>query len=279
MLITADDVQKVILAYKRYSNYHFDDYSEKSFTRRVEKILIDYKLDIDGFVLKIKNDKDFMEQSVKDITVNTTELFRDPKIWQSIKYRVLPRYEEQENINIWHAGCSTGQEVYSMMILLHEMNLLDKANIYASDLNNDVLEVAKKGEYKYRFNMDYLENYNQVIKINPYNFDEYKDVPFDKYFDVDKTKDLMKAKNFLKQKPLFRRQDLVKQENVFYTKFDLILCRNVLIYFNYELQNRTLDFFHSMLFNKGSLILGVHESMLGPVAAKYIKKGVYYLKK
>jgi chemotaxis protein methyltransferase CheR len=279
MLITAEDVQMVIMAFKRYSNYHFEEYSEKSFTRRIEKILIDYKLDIPKFIDKLKNDKAFLEQSVKDITVNTTELFRDPKIWQSIKYRVLPRYTDQESINIWHAGCSTGQEVYSMMILLHEMNLIDKANIFASDINDDVLEVAKKGEYKYRFNVDYLENYNQVIKMNPYNFDEFNDIPFEKYFDVDKVKDTMKAKAFLKQKPLFRKQDLVKQDNVFYTKFDIILCRNVLIYFNYELQNKTLDFYHSLLFNKGSLILGVHESMLGPIASKFIKKGVYYLKK
>ncbi|MCK5535588.1 MAG: hypothetical protein KAI79_02110 [Bacteroidales bacterium] len=279
MLITPEDVQKIILAYKRYSTYQFDDYSEKSFTRRVEKILIDYKLDIPSYINRLRSDKEFLEQSMKDITVNTTELFRDPKIWHTLKFRVLPRYSEQDSINIWHAGCSTGQEVYSLMILLNEMDLLEKANIYASDINEDVLEVARSGEYKYRFNLDYLENYNQVIKKNPYNFDEFKDVPFEKYFDVDKSKDRMKAKSFLRQKPLFRKQNLVAQNNVFYTKFDLILCRNVLIYFNYELQNKTIDFFHSLLFNKGSLVLGVHESMLGPIASKYIKKGIYYIKK
>lgn len=279
MLVSPEDIEKVIAAYSRYSKYDFSGYSVKSFTRRIEKILIDYKLELAQFLKSLREDKQFLEQTVKDITVNTTELFRDPKIWHAIKFRVLPRYENQEIINIWHAGCSTGQEVYSMMILLNEMGLLEKSNIYASDLNDDVLEVAKQGIYKYRFNLDYIENYTQVIKQNPYNFEDYNDIPFDKYFDVDKSKDIMQAKPFLRRKPLFRKQNLVLKENIFYTKFDIIVCRNVLIYFDYELQNQTIDFFHSMLYNKGSLILGVHESILGSPASKFIKKGTYYLKK
>jgi len=279
MLISSEDIQQVIAAYSRYSKYDFSGYSIKSLTRRIEKILIDYKLELAQFMKKLREDNQFLEQTVKDITVNTTELFRDPKTWHSIKYRILPRYENQEIINIWHAGCSTGQEVYSMMILLNEMGLLEKSNIYASDLNEDVIEVAKKGIYKYRFNLDYIENYTQVIKQNPYNFEDYKDIPFEKYFDVDKSKDIMQAKDFLRRKPLYRKQNLVLKENVFYTKFDIILCRNVLIYFDYELQNQTINFFYDMLYNKGSLILGVHESILGSPASKYIKKGAYYLKK
>ena len=279
MLVSSEDIQKVIAAYSRYSKYDFSGYSIKSFTRRIEKILIDYKLELVQFLKRLREDKQFLEQTVRDITVNTTELFRDPKIWHAIKYRILPRYENQEIINIWHAGSSTGQEVYSMMILLNEMGLLDKANIYASDINEDVIEVAKQGIYKYRFNLDYIENYTQVIKQNPYNFEDYKDIPFDKYFDVDKSKDIMQAKTFLRRKPLYRKQNLVLKENLFYTKFDIILCRNVLIYFDYNLQNQTISFFHDMLYNKGSLILGVHESILGSPASKYIKKGAYYLKK
>jgi len=279
MLVSSEDIQKVIGAYSRYSKYDFSGYSIKSLTRRIEKILIDYKLELVQFLKKLREDKQFLEQTVRDITVNTTELFRDPKIWHAIKYRILPRYENQEIINIWHAGCSTGQEVYSMMILLNEMGLLDKANIYASDINEDVIEVAKQGTYKYRFNLDYIENFTQVIKQNPYNFEDYNNIPFDKYFDVDKSKDIMQAKAFLRRKPLYRKQNLVLKENVFYTKFDIILCRNVLIYFDYNLQNQTIGFFHELLYNKGSLVLGVHESILGSPASKYIKKGAYYLKK
>ena len=80
---------------------------------------------------------------------------------------------------------STGQEVYSMMILLNELGLLDKAKIFASDLNTDALDTAKKGNYKYRFNIGYLDNFDKVIKENPYNYEEYNDVPYSKYFKID----------------------------------------------------------------------------------------------
>lgn len=279
MQVEKDDILRVIDTIKKSSTYDFSDYSEKSFGRRIEKILIDTKLDIDGLNRQLKASKEFLEHIVKEITVNTTELFRDPKMWHTIKYRILPRFQEQDTINIWHAGCSTGQEVYSMSILLNELGMLDKCNIFASDLNTDALEAAKRGEYKYRFNVEYIDNFNKVIRQNPYNFEEVIDIPFTKYFDIDLTKDLLRVKPFLKQKPIFRKQDLVKDENVFYTKFDIILCRNVLIYFNYDLQNKIFENFHKNLFNKGVLILGIHESMLGPVSSKYIKKGMYYLKK
>ncbi len=279
MQVEKDDILRIIDTIKKASSYDFTDYSEKSFARRIEKILIDTKLDIEGLIKQLKSSKEFLEHIVKEITVNTTELFRDPKMWHTIKYRILPRFQEQDTINIWHAGCSTGQEVYSMSILLNEMNMLDKCNIFASDLNLDALEIAKRGEYKYRFNVEYIDNFNKVIRQNPYNFEEVIDIPFTKYFDIDLTKDLLKAKPILKQKPIYRKQDLVREDNVFYTKFDIIFCRNVLIYFNYDLQNRIFENFHKNLFNKGTLILGIHESMLGPVSSKYIKKGMYYLKK
>ncbi len=279
MAISKDQVALFISTIKKVSKYDFSDYSEKSFTRRLEKILIDYKVDFPGLLAKIKKDSTLLEQIVKDITVNTTELFRDPKVWQTIRYRVLPKFEHQNIINIWHAGCSTGQEIYSMMILLSELGLFEKANIFATDINLDVINVAKKGEYKFRFNIDYLDNFDKVIKENPYNYDDIKDVAYEKYFDIDKGKDVIRMKPFLKNKPLFRKQDLVKDGNIFYTKFDIIMCRNVLIYFNHDLQTRIFEMFYQNLFTKGNLILGIHESMLGPIASKYKRKGLIYVKK
>jgi len=279
MPVTSNDINLLINSLKSISNYDFSEYSSKSFTRRIEKVLIDYKLDINGLILKISKDADFVEQIVKDITVNTTELFRDPKTWQTLKYRVLPKFEDKKIINIWHCGCSTGQEVYSMMILLNELNMLDKARIYASDINTDVMDTAKEGKYVYRFNIDYLENYDQVIKQNPFNFEEYKEVPYSNYFVIDKVKDTITMKPFLTQKPIYKKHDLVKQENIFGINFDIIMCRNVLIYFNYELQNRIFGMFHDSLNTNGYLILGVHESILGVQAQKYNKKGLVYSKK
>lgn len=279
MPVTFEDINLFINVLKSNSDYDFTEYSSKSFTRRIEKILLDYKLEMDGLISKVKKDKDFLEQIIKDITVNTTELFRDPKTWQTLKYRILPKFEEKSSIYIWHCGCSTGQEVYSMMILLNELNLLDKARIFATDINNDVINVAKEGKYVYRFNIDYLENFDQVIKQNPYNFEEYKEVPYSKYFTIDKVKDTITMNPFLLNKVIFRKQDLVKQGNIFDIKFDLIMCRNVLIYFNYELQNRIFAMFHENLNNNGYLVLGIHESILGAQAQKYNKKGLVYSKK
>ena len=226
----------------------------------------------------MKTDKAFLEKLVRDITVNTTELFRDPKAWQTIRYRILNKFKDQRTINIWHAGCSTGQEVYSMLILLNEIGLFERANVFATDINSDVLEVAKRGEYRYRFNINYLDSYSKVIQENPYNYEDFREVPFNKYFDVDKANDSYKMKPFLVKKPLFRKHDLVNDGNIFYTKFDLILCRNVLIYFNSTLQNNIFELFYDSLFSKGVLVLGAHESMSGPITSKFKKKGVMYIK-
>ncbi|MBI4647932.1 MAG: protein-glutamate O-methyltransferase CheR [Bacteroidia bacterium] len=279
LAVPIEEIQLFIETVKGCSEYNFSDYSVKSLSRRLEKVLIDNKTTMANLVTKIRNNKDFLEKTVRDITVNTTELFRDPKAWHAIKYGILPQFKDYNTVNIWHAGCSTGQEVYSMLILLYEMDFFHKANVFASDINIQVLEEAKKGVYKYRFNIEYLDNFDKVIKENPYNPDEHTDVPYSKYFDINKVNDIIKMKQFLVAKPVFKKHDLVKPENVFYTKFDLIVCRNVLIYFNFDLQNRIFDFFHDNLFDSGFLLLGMHESMLGPITAKYDKRGLIYRKK
>ncbi len=278
MTITEQDFQFFLYAIKSSSKYDFSEYSEKSLTRRLAKVLVDNKTNISQLVSKIKNDSDFLEKIIKEITVNTTELFRDPPIWHVLKYKILPALASQPQINIWHAGCSTGQEVYSMMILLSELNLLGKTKIVATDLNTDVLNIAKKGEYKYRFNIGYLDNFDKVIKENPYNYEEYKEVPYDKYFQVDKENDTIRMDERLRKIPLFRKHDLVKDENTAYVKFDLILCRNVIIYFNYSLQNKVFDLFYKNIYDNGILILGMHETILGEYANRFQKKGQYYVK-
>jgi chemotaxis protein methyltransferase CheR len=278
MNVSDQELLLFISSVKSVSTYNFSEYSDKSLTRRIAKVLTDNKLDIYSLIANIKNNKEFLEKIVKEITVNTTELFRDPAIWQALKYKVLPKLASNKTINIWHAGCSTGQEVYSLMILLNEMNLLDKAKIYASDLNTDVLDAAKKGVYKYRFNISYLDNFDKVIKENPFNYEEYNNVPYSKYFEIDKVKDIIRMNQFLLEKPVFKKQDLVSEGNVFYVKFDIILCRNVIIYFNYDLQNKIFNLFYNNLYNNGWLLLGMHETILGPSASKFEKNGQFYLK-
>ncbi len=279
MNITNQDLLLFINIIKSSSIYDFSEYSDKSLKRRLAKVLIDQKMDLSNLLVQLKSNPTFLEQVVKDITVNTTELFRDPQIWQVLKYNVLPKLKNQQSINIWHAGCSTGQEVYSMLILLNELGLFEKAKVYGTDINSDVLQVAKKGVYKYRFNINYLDNFDKAIKENPYNYEALNDIPYEKYFTIDPVKDVIKMNPFLLEKPIFKKHDLVKDSNLFYVKFDLILCRNVIIYFNYELQNKVFELFYNNLYPNSYLILGMHESILGPYSSRFEKNGHFYLKK
>lgn len=278
-MVTNEDVQRFITAIKMASTYDFNDYSDRSFKRRVEKLLVDNHMDINQMSLKVAKDKDFLEKVVKDITVNTTELFRDPEMWSTLRYQILPKLKKNKSIFIWHAGCSSGQEIYSMLILLNELGMFEQAKVFASDINSDMLEIAKKGTYKYRFNLGYLDNFDKVIKENPLNYEDVKDVDYEKYFDIDKVKDTITMKQFLREKAVFRKHDLVKDGNIFYSKFDIIFCRNVIIYFNNKLQNSVIELFSNSLYRDGFLILGAHESILGPVANNFERTKGFYRKK
>jgi len=218
-----------------------------------------------------------LEKVVKKITVNTTELFRDPAVWNSIRYEILPLFRNYLPLNIWHAGCSTGQEVYSMLILLNELNLFETSNMYATDINSDVLEIARTGIYKYMFNLNYLDNFDKVIRQN--HSGQYIDVEYSKYFTIDKKRDVIKMNPFLMDKPVYKKMDLVRDTNPFPAKFELIVCRNVIIYFNYELQNRVIKLFYDNLSAGGCLILGVHETILGSFSIYFEKKYQGYFKK
>ncbi|MDA3891320.1 MAG: hypothetical protein PF517_06595 [Salinivirgaceae bacterium] len=278
-MVTNEDVQRFITAIKMASTYNFSDYSERSFKRRIEKLLVDNHMDINQLSLKIAKDNSFLEKVVRDITVNTTELFRDPEMWTTLRYQILPKLKKNKSIFIWHAGCSSGQEIYSMLILLNELGMFEQAKVFATDINSDMLETAKQGNYKYRFNLGYLDNFDKVIKENPYNYEDKVDVPYEKYFDIDKVKDTITMKQFLREKAVFRKHDLVKDGNIFYSKFDLILCRNVIIYFNNKLQNHVIELFNNSLYRDGYLILGAHESVLGPVANNFDRTKGFYRKK
>lgn len=278
-MVTNEDVQRFITTIKMSSTYDFTDYSERSFKRRIEKLLVDNHMDISQLSLKLSKDKFFLEKVVRDITVNTTELFRDTDMWVTLKYQILPKLKKNKSIFIWHAGCSSGQEIYSMLILLNELGMFDQAKVFATDINSEMLEASKQGTYKYRFNLGYLDNFDKVIKENPLNYEDTKDVPYDKYFDVDKVKDTIKMKQFLREKVVFRKHDLVNDGNIFYSKFDIILCRNVIIYFNNKLQNHVIELFNNSLYREGHLVLGAHESILGSVANNFDRTKGFYKKK
>jgi chemotaxis protein methyltransferase CheR len=278
MQVVGKDIQHFQETVRDHSDYDFSQYSHTSLRRRLTRILLEMELEVDEITERMINDPVFLESVVKKLTVHTTELFRDPAIWKKMKSTLLPTLKDQSTIRIWHPGCSTGQEVYSMMMLLDSEGLLDKTEIYGSDLNPDVLDKARQGSYKYLFNQSYLENFDRVILngsgVHSWNHRKH----WKKYFHIDETQDLIRMKDTLRSKPVYKKLDLVKDSNLFQVSFDLIVCRNVIIYFNPDLQNRVFDLFYNSLNDNGALILGVHETIMGPYAKRFIRKDPFYYK-
>lgn len=279
MDIDEKEIRRFQSTISKHSTYDFSEYSVNSLKRRLSKLLKDYGSDFSRLIMTIESDAVAMEQVVKRITVNTTELFRDPKIWRNIMLELLPRFSTCPSINIWHPGCSTGQEVYSMMIVLDQLGLLERSNIFASDLNTDVLEKARAGTYRLRFNREYIDNFNEVFQQEVNGLPEHDYKPYRSYFSIDDTHDLIRMNKFLCEKPVYKKIDLVMDDNTFFMNFDIIICRNVIIYFNYELQNRVLSLFHRNMHENGCLVLGLHESIIGPCGNLFTKRDHFYVKR
>ena len=279
MEVVEKDIHNFQEVIRNHSDYDFTEYSLTSLRRRLTKILLEYDMDMDQMTRRLRSDHEFLEKTVKKLTVHTTELFRDPNIWKKIRSELLPSWKDKSSIHIWHPGCSTGQEIYSMMMVLEDFGMLEKAHIYGSDLNTDVIDTAIQGKYKYHFNQSYLENFDRVLLNGSGEASMNHKKYWKKYFTIDETRDAIQMKESLCLKPVYKKLDLVKDPNLFLVKFDLIVCRNVIIYFNYELQNRVFDLFYGNLNDNGVLLLGVHESIMGPFSRRFEKKDPFYHKK
>jgi len=244
--------------YKIYG-YDFRSYSMPSLKRRLKDLM--YELNISSYAeiqQQIFYNPDIFYRFTKKASVTVTEMFRDSDFFISLKENVIPKLKTYPYFKIWHAGCATGEEVYSMAILLYELDLLDRAIIYATDINEASLKTAKDGIYPKGELDKYLINYNKVTKAN--NFSNYY---HEKY-------DSIKIREFLKERITFAGHNLVT-DNIF-GEMNLIFCRNVLIYFNKELQDKTLDLFYDSLCNFGYLCLGSKESLFSTSVSKKFDK-------
>ena len=237
--------------------YDFTGYSRASLTRRIARIyLLDKHVGFTEFRYRIKKDPAYCDKFIEQITVNVTEMFRDPEFYKALRTDVLPKIGTYPFIRIWLAGCSTGEEAYSMAILLQELKLLDRSFIYATDINKNVLEQAQKGMFPMSQMKTYSENY---IKCGG-------EEDFSSYYTANYT--LAKFRAELKEKILFSTHNLVTDKS--FNEFQLILCRNVLIYFDRNLQHRVLDLFDLSLENLGYLALGTKETLeFSGIAPKY----------
>jgi chemotaxis protein methyltransferase CheR len=236
---------------KQRYDYDFGNYAMSSFRRRIQRIIELYKFaSFDALLEKLKvSDAKFFQEFLSEITVNVTEMFRDPTFWVELRENILPTMlTDNKTISIWHAGCSSGEEVYSMAITLKEMNLLDRARMVATDIDNSILAKARDGVYSAK-NMEVNQkNYERAKGL--YSLDTYyKEQGGKAYLDKTLVKDVS-----------FREHNLVAE--VSFAKFDLILCRNVMIYFNQTLQNQVLKVFHESLYKNSFLAIGSKESLI-----------------
>lgn len=270
------DFKHYLQVLKENTPYDFSNYSDNSIRRRLQKIVTDNDLTMEELLDKTQNNKHFVEEMVEEITVNTTELFRDPELWVTFYEKLFPLLKSKKTINIWHAGCSSGMEVYSNMIILKELGLLERAKIYATDISSKMVKQCKKGTYRHEFNKGQLYAFEKVIHKCP--LQGISKIDFAKYFAIDKIHDKLIVKDFLKEKVDVRQHDLVQKAPPFFNKFDVIFCRNVLIYFNTSLQSKIYQTFYNKMFPNGALILGNHESLTGFIKTKFKKNGPIYLK-
>jgi chemotaxis protein methyltransferase CheR len=246
--IDLKDIKRIIEAIKESIGVDFNNYAFSSFKRRVVRFLEINKIrNIDDFISRIKTDKIYTDNLVKEITVNVTEMFRDPSFWVVLRDKILPQLSNKSSFKIWHSACSTGEEVYSMAILLKEANLLKNSSIVATDLNSNVLRVAEKGVYSLKDQSTNSKNYEQFggkQKLSDY------------YTVLDKT---VQFDIKLIENVDFRSHNLVQDGPI--SEFDLILCRNVLIYFNFELQEKVIQTFSSSMVVGSFLGIGSKESI------------------
>ena len=243
--------------YLKYG-YDFRDYSKASRRRRILGRLSKSKLStISEMQHKLLHDPVFFEKLLLDLTVNVSEMFRDPLFFKAVRETVAPELKKLPFTKVWHAGCSTGEEVYSMAILLREEGILDASTIYATDVNEAVLADAKKGVFPIEKMKDYTRNYKMAGALA--SFADYYTARYDHVI-MDRE---------LKKNIVFSDHNLVT-DGVF-GEMDLIVCRNVLIYFNRELQDRVFRLFSESLKKGGFLCLGSKESVMFSKHAKHFE--------
>jgi chemotaxis protein methyltransferase CheR len=232
----------------RHYGFDFRSYAYASIRRRLWK-----RTDAEGLSsiselqARVLHDAAAMERLLLDLSVSVTAMFRDPEFYRVFREDVVPLLRTYPFIRIWHAGCSTGEEVYSTAIVLEEEGLLERTRIYATDINAAVLQQAREGIFPLNRMQEYTENYIRAGGTR--SFSEYYTAKYDGAL----------FSPSLTRNTVFSQHNLVTDRS--FTEFTVIFCRNVLIYFDRELQNRVHTLFYDSLVTLGILALGSKESL------------------
>ncbi|RJS59931.1 chemotaxis protein CheR [Bacillus sp. PK3_68] len=232
----------------RYYGFDFRNYALPFLKRRIwNRMRTEKVTSISGLQERVLHDSSVMEKLCEDFSINVTEMFRDPSFFLSFRTKVIPFLRDCSSIKIWHAGCSTGEEVYSMAILLYEEGLYEKTRIYATDMNRTVLTYAQNGEFPLQKMQLYTKNYLAAGGTSA----------FSEYYTAKQKKAAFHP--FLAKNIIFAEHNLAADRS--FNEFHIIICRNVMIYFNKLLQNRVYNLFHESLVQSGILGLGSKEGI------------------
>ena len=256
-IIEEVEIDLLLEAVYRIRGFDFRDYARASLRRRIQNRLRAERVDKMTHLLdRIVHDASCMDRLVTGLSVNVSTMFRDPGFFRALRAQVFPRLRTWPYIRIWHAGCSMGEEVYSVAIMLAEDGLMGRCRIYATDINETVLQKAREGIYPLELMQRCTQNYIQAGGTR--SFSEYYTAAYDNAI-------LTPA---LREQVVFAKHNLVTDAP--FNEFNLILCRNVLIYFNRMLQDRVHRLLYDSLTNFGVLGLGARETLsLTPLENRY----------
>jgi len=250
------EMELLLEALVRQYGYDFRNYNKAHIKRRLIFRMQQLGLkSLSELQHQILHHSNILATILKDLSINVTEMYRDPSFYLSLRKEVIPLLRTYPYLRIWHAGCATGEEVYSFAILLKEEGLYERSQIYATDFNTEVLETAKKGIYPVSKIKEYTFNYQAAGGKN--SFSDYYTARYDAVrFDPELRKNIV-----------FANHNLVT-DSVF-AETHLIICRNVLIYFDRSLQNKVLNLFNDSLIMGGFLGLGSKENIMFSTVQDY----------
>ncbi len=255
-IIKDEEVEHLIKDVYELYGYDFSLYSRASFRRRINRIcVIDKFTSFAELRYTVLNDPDYLKHFIEEITVNVTEMFRDPHFFKALREKILPQLGTYPLIRIWVAGCSTGEEAYSIAILLKEAGLYHKSLIYGTDINPSVLEKARSGVFPLQQMKLYSENY--ILSGGKKDFSDYYTANYDS----------VRFDKSLQEKLILSTHNLVSDSS--FNSFQLVICRNVLIYFDKALQEHVFRLFDASLENLGFLALGSKETLRFSNLGKY----------
>ena len=243
-----EDLRLLLETVHDRTGFDFRDYAYSSLRRRVARVVQQTASGtVAGLHQKLKRDDQPLGLLVQHLTVHTTAMFRDPAFFRFLRLEVVPVLRTYPFVRIWVAGCSTGEEVYSLSILLHEEGLAPRCRIYATDVSDAVVDRARAGVFPLAAMQDYSKNYLAAGGL----------APFSDYYRADSEWVLFRPQ--LRDRVVFGTHNLVSDAS--FNEFHLILCRNVLIYFQRGLQERVHRLFHDSLVTFGYLGLGRSEAI------------------